>query len=195
MKVIKLTGNIIEPAVATATKFRNSNKIYYTLYNGSIGKDLWCYKIGLDYRHFKPEDSSDILKLTDDNYFLRPVYNSGEVVKDKLDNTMYVLTIDHMDNHKKDVLLLWEIPNRFNYRNIEYKIDGVATELAIGYTGKVRSEVICKTPSPVLEITGDVTLSWTAEDDDNHYSQVIKYSYANSSWDINPTTITPKEEG
>jgi len=192
LKVIKLTGILIEPAVASATKFKNSDKVYYTLYNGSIGKDLWCYKIGLDYRYFKPENDSDVLKLTDNNYFLRPVYKDNEIVKDRLGNPMYALTIDHMDNHKNDVLLLWEIPNRYNYSNIKYKIDGIATELAIGYTGKVRSEVIYKTPSPIIEITGDVILSWTAEDDEHIYSQTIKYSYADSNWDISPTTIKDK---
>ncbi len=192
MRVLKLTGNIKSPAIAAATKFKNSDKMYYTLHIGSIGKDLWCYKIGLDFRHFKPQNSTDILTLSDDNYFIKPIFKNNTIVKDALGNDMYVITIDHMDNHKNDILLLWEIPNKYNYNNIEYKLDGLITELAIGYTGKIRSSLISKTPAPVLEITGDCEFSWTAEDDKSYYEQHIKYSYAEKEWEINPIKIKDK---
>ena len=192
MKVLKLTGNLIETAKATATKFKNSDKFYFTLHHGSIGTDLWCYKLGLDYRYFKPNSSSDSLKLSNNEYFIKPVYRDSKIVKDKFGNPMYTLTVDYMDNHKNDVLLLWEIPNKYNYTNIEYKIDGLATEIAKGYTGKVRAEVIGKTPAPILEITGDVILSFTAENDDYYFSQTIKYDYAKNSWDIKPINLKEK---
>jgi len=192
MRILKLTGNIISPAIAAATKFKNSDKMYYTLHIGSIGKDLWCYKIGLDFRHFKPKDSTDILTLSGSNHFIKPIFKNNEIIKDAMGNDMYVITIDHMDNHKNDILLLWEIPNKYNYTNIQYKLEGFVSELAIGYTGKVRSSLISKTPAPVLEITGDCSFSWSAEDDKSTYEQHIKYSYAEKEWEINPIEIKDK---
>lgn len=192
MKVMKLTGNIIEQATVTASKLKHKDKTYYTLLHGTVGDDLWCYKMGLDYRYFKPESPSDILTLSDNNYFIKPVYSNGDLVKDIKGNTQYVLTIDYMDNHKNDILVLWEIPNKYNYTNIKYNIHGHGSELALGYTGKIRSEVKVKTPAPILEVTGDVELKWSAEDDGHYYSQHISYDYANKNWNIRPIKIEEK---
>jgi hypothetical protein len=167
---------------ATVTKRKKSNNLYFNIRHGSMG--LWVYILSLDAVYFKPKQDDQSLELTGDNYILLPIKKNGEVAKDNNGNTIYSLTIDEMQNHKKDIILFWEIPNRF-YTDINIKLSGMVVKLGEGSTGRIRDGVPYTSPAPVLEIVGDCKLEWTGLDKEGKtVGQVINYIYADENWTI-----------
>jgi len=183
LKILKLTTSEANPVIATVPN-RSKDKMYFEIQHGSKGNTLWMWTANLAYQQFNPKDMADTIQLKDDNYFIKTLFKEGRPTEDKQGNVNYLITTDNMHNHKKDILLLWEIPNVNNNANIQYKIEGMVSELGIGYTGRERGSVIGKAPAPVLEIIGDCVLSWSSEKDGTLSTQVIKYDYSKASWDI-----------
>lgn len=192
----KLTAFITEPVVAKVYFHKKNSKQYYNVKHGSSSKnanndsDLWSYSFGLAKNHFPVQDDVPELLLEGDDYIITTVKVNGESIKDKKGNVLYNISKDDNDVHKKDIILLWEIPNK-NYIDVKYVAEGTCTILGEGISGKERGDVIYSSPAPVIEILGDVTLTWSGRyfDNNNGYkkvSQVIKYNYANNSWDIKP---------
>ena len=186
MKILKLNTTEITPVVAIVPNRKKQDKLYYEIQHGSRGSTLWMWTANLAYQQFNPSDISDELILKNDNYFLKTLYKEGSATEDKQGNVNYLITTDNMHNHKKDILLLWEIPNINNTGDLKHTLDGQVVELGIGYTGRERGSNIGKTPAPVLEITGDCVLSWTSTVEGTTSTQTIKYNYAKDNWDIQP---------
>lgn len=186
MKILNLSATETTPVVAIVPNRKKQDKLYYEIQHGSRGSTLWMWTANFAYQQFSPKDISDELKLTGDNYYLKTLYKEGVATTDKQGNVNYLITTDNMHNHKKDILLLWEIPNVNNDTDLKYEISGQVNELGLGYTGRERGTNIGKTPAPVLEITGDCVLKWCSTVDGVTSSQTIKYNYSKDNWDIQP---------
>ena len=191
MKILKLTTSETNPATAIVPN-RSKDKMYFEIQHGSKGNALWMWTANLAYQQFSPKNMADTLILRGDDYFVKTLYKEGKPTEDKQGNINYLITTDNMHNHKKDILLLWEIPNVNNNADIKYTISGMVSELGKGYTGRERGAVIGKAPAPVLEIIGDCTLSWTSEKDGVVSTQTINYDYVKENWDIEPIKREPK---
>lgn len=187
MRILRLANFKIQPAVASLHK--NKNKYYFNLRHGTKGTHFWRWSMGLDYRHFKPVKSDTEYVLDNDNYIIEPIKRNGNILEDKAGNVMYNISVDTMSTHKKDILLLWDIPNK-NFINVTYSIKGMCSVIGEGSVGRVRSEQAYKSPSPVIEILGDSILYWSGVGaDGKKYSQTIKYDYAEKNWDVSPINI------
>lgn len=203
MMIRKLTAFITEPVVAKIYNHKKNGKMYYNVKHGSSSKnasndsDLWSYSLGLAKNHFPVNEDVPELDLDGDDYIITTVKVNGEIMRDKKGNVLYNISRDKTDVHKKDIILLWEIPNK-NYVDVKYVAEGTCTILGEGISGKERGDVIYSSPAPVIEILGDVTLTWTGRYYDNNtykkVSQVIKYNYANNSWDIKPIITGEDDE-
>jgi hypothetical protein len=194
MKILRLTSINVGPVIAqTFKKSKDANNIYFNIKHGSAGKNLWVYSCGLHSVHFKPANEKDSLELSGDNYILRPIKkrvggseDDKIVLKDKIGNTLYSISIDNMRHHKKDIILFWEIPNN-NYTDVSYTTSGNVSELGKGWIGKERNEKLYSSPAPVLEIQGNCSLEWVAVDIDGFkIKQTIKYDFEKANWDISP---------
>lgn len=191
MRIIKLTGINSSPAIATVHRNHKSDNMYFNIKHGSQGENLWVYSCELNKSHFAPSALADELKLDNDNYVIIPVKKNGSVVKDKKDNTLYMITIDHNQNHKQDMLIFWEIPN-VNYTEVTYKITGMANDIGHGWSGKERGEICFKSPAPVIEIYGNATLEWSGLDrDGNNIKQTI--TVINGAINIKPIETLLKD--
>lgn len=196
MKILKLTGTDIGPATAIVYKNKKTEVSYFNIKHGSNGENLWTYRFGLSKTYFSPESEDEILALTEDNYVIKPIKKDKLELKDGKGNIKYAVTKDHMENHRKDVVLFWEIPNK-NYTDVTYEISGKCIELGKGISGKERENISYISPAPVLEIIGDVVLVWRAVDaEDRKIEQTIKYTYNTGEWEIgviaysNPAQVT-----
>jgi len=186
MKIVKLTGLGI--GSVTAQVYKNTKgKMYFNISHGTKGKDLFVWKCGLRDGRFTPKSEGDTLELNDNNYIIRNVLDKNkQVMKDVNGNLLYNIDIDYMENHKNDLLVLWEIPNK-NYKECRYTVTGDVDVIGEGKTGKIRGDKKFISPAPVLEIYGDCELVWSAVDKNNKgYKQIFKYDYAENKWSINP---------
>lgn len=191
MRVLKLTAVTSSPAIATVYNNRRNKELYFNIKHGSQGTELWAYSCELSKDFFAPETPSAELKLDQDNYVLIPVKKNGDLVKDKKGNALYMLTVDHNHNHRRDLLLFWEIPN-VNYTDVGYSISGMANEIGKGWSGKDRGEYIFKSPAPVLEVYGDAVLEWHAQNKaGDTFKQTI--NIVNGNVEVKPviTTLAP----
>lgn len=188
MRILKLTAVSCSPAIATVYSNRKNKELYFNVKHGSQGSDLWAYSCELNKDYFKPDSASAELKMDADNYVIIPVKKNGQLVTDKKDNTLYMVTIDHNQNHKHDLLLFWEIPN-VNYTKVEYKLSGMVNCIGTGWSGKERGNICFKSPAPVLEVYGNAVLEWSAIDQDgNSLKQTI--SIVNGNVEVKPIECT-----
>lgn len=194
MRVQTLTAVTSSAAIATVYNNRRNKALYFNIKHGSQGTELWAYSCELSKDYFIPELPSDELKLDQDNYVLIPVKKNGSVVKDKKGNALYMLTVDHNHNHRRDLLLFWEIPN-VNYIDVTYSISGMANEIGKGWSGKDRGEYVFKSPAPVLEVYGDAMLEWSAKNKNGDtFKQTI--SIINGNVEVKPviTVLAPNKK-
>lgn len=183
MRICKITNNEVKSVVARTVKSKD-DKLYYNISFGSKGckknNKLWELYMLLDVKYFKPETIQDTMVLDQDNYSLRPFKNKdGEVIKDKMNNDLYVLTQDDASFNKRDVLLFWEIPN-FNESKVNYKIEGNHTVIGEGRLGRERGKMTYSSPAVVVELIGDCILSWESE----NYNQKIVFDYKKNNFEI-----------
>jgi hypothetical protein len=195
LKIVKLSTAETTTVTAVVPSRKKQDKLSYEIQHGSRGNTLWMWTANLSYQHFNPKGIADTLELTGDNYFLKTLYKDGNPTSDKQGNINYLITTDNMHNHKKDILLLWEIPNINNDKELEYTTSGMVSELGLGFTGRERGSAIGRTAAPVLEIVGDCTLTWTTRSDTHIISQTIKYDYVKSNWDIEPIKKVEIQKG
>lgn len=185
MRILKLYGNNVNNVIATAIPNKN-HKLYFNIMLGTRGKPYKFYTIYLASKHFKAKKVKEELELKGNGYLIQPVKDKGQVIKDKHGNTCYCIYKSELNTYEKDIVLIWEVPNRY-YTNISYNISGDAMVLAEACYGKYRFGVNYMSPIPVLEIFGDCELTWTGIDrQNNKVGQVIKYNYAIEQWDIKP---------
>lgn len=190
MRILKLTGVDIRPAVAMVYKNKVSNALYFNIQHGSFGKNFWIYTCGLNKIFFTPKDEQDRITLSDDNYILKPIKRNKEKIKDGKENILYNISIDSMENHKKDCIIFWEVPNK-NYTNVTYTISGNAAMIAEGITGKERNDTIYSSPAPIIEAYGNCKLEWSGlNNNGERVSQTINFDYVNDKFDIPPITTT-----
>lgn len=178
MRILTLTSEGIGNAVATI--FKNKDTIHFNIKHGSSGRDLHVWSCGMDKKYFNPaKHQSSTFELTDDNYVLLPVRKNGEQLKDKNNNNIYSVSIDNVKNHKKDIILIWEIPNN-KYTSVVFTINGDVSLLGEGVIGKTRNGVDYTSPAPVLEIFGVCKLTWSGIDEHNNtVGGVIEYDKEN----------------
>lgn len=173
MRVMKLTHEEATIAEAFVIENPKSKQLYFNIWHGMRATNFWSYVCGLDHKLFAPECKNETLKLENNNFVLKPVIKKGTFVKDNKGNVLYCLTTDNDPKHRKDILLFWEIPN-YNFFNVKYTVTMKAGILGEGSAGKVRGENVLLSPYPVIEILGDCTLSWMADDiEGNRYFQNI----------------------
>lgn len=186
MRILNLTTFGISTATARSTWNKKNLRYYYNITLGFRGYEYKIYTIYLSHRHFKSEKNMEVLELTDNNYVLQPIKENGKIQKDNHGNPMYCIYCSDINNYKRDIVLIWEIPNKL-YTDIMYEIKGDVRQLAEATYGQEREGKIYKSPIPVLEIFGDCELTWSGID--NHslkVGQVIKYNYVLDQWDMKP---------
>lgn len=166
--------------------------MFYNIKHGGQGENLFMYTIGLNKKLFSPEAMSDTIELDDNTYILLPVYVDKKHKQDSKGNYLYFISIDHMDNHKEDYIILWEIPNKL-YTEVTYTINGDASELGSGISGRSRGSTNYTSPSPVLEIYGECELCWTGVNANGiKHKQII--SFKNGDWNIGAIKTIEEEE-
>lgn len=176
MKIIKLTASKISTVKGTVIVNKKNTSKYFNIRHGSASDGLHFYSIYMDSRYFKPVDNEATIDLPDDKYILKPVFKDKAHIKDSKGNYSYCLSIDDVEDHKKDFIVLWEIPNKF-YKGVEYTIDGDVEKIGEGSSGRVRNGTVYSSPAPVLEVFGIATLTWsgTKTKDGIKYSQTITF--------------------
>ena len=188
MIIRRLTSKEIQLAKAATVVSKDKKTLYYNLRHGTYGRGLYKWWCSFSTKFFVPENVTDTLVLEDDDYIIVPIKDNknGGLKRASNGDVCYTITKDDMEYHKSDILLLWEIPNK-NYINVDYEIEGSGEQIGRGVTGKQRGDVMCRSTAPVLEITGDVTLTWEAKDiNGKRFKQVIVYDSSVNSWDIQP---------
>lgn len=201
MKFIKLTAFKQEAVVAKIYYHKKNGKMYYNVKHGSSKttnntNELWSYSFGLSKNYFPVSEENPELVLKDDDYVITTVKIDGEVIKDKKGNVLYNISKDDNNVHKKDIILLWEIPNK-NYTNVSYSAEGLCNVLGEGVSGKERGDIMYCSPAPVIEILGDIKLVWTGYHTNDgisqKVSQTIIYDYSKNEWDIRPIETSAGE--
>lgn len=169
MRIAKLTTSALTPveAVAVANK-HDKEKLYFNVKHGTKGKSdvFWVYSCGVSTECAKPSSLEDICSLDKDNYILKQIRVKGKVLKDRNDNALYNIHSDNNLCHKRDLIVFWEIPNKY-YHDVTFDIKGDVKLLGSGKTGYVRDDIQYISPAPVLEIYGNASLTWRAIDLEN----------------------------
>ena len=190
MRIFKLTKTGLTGAVAEAHYIKKNKQLVYVVKHGSSGNNLGYWMGRISTKVTVPNNINDVIKLDRNDYILTPVRLNDKVIKDRLGNTIYNISIDRSSIYSKDILLLWDIPNE-DYVNVKYEITGKCSLIGEGTHGKDRGDIIYKSPAPILEIYGDCVLKWTAKDkDNNEYGQEISYINEGEKWEIisNPSS-------
>lgn len=182
MRILTLTSEGIKPAVATV--FKDKDKSHYNIKHGSRGKDTHVLSYGLDKTFFDPVKlDQSTYELKDDNYILIPIKKDGIQVKDRNGNCLYSISIDNVRNHKKDAILILEIPNN-NYTEVNFTTTGNVSVLGQGIIGKTRSDKLYSSPAPILEIYGDCVLTWTGKNGDDIVTGGFVYNRVSNDFTI-----------
>lgn len=200
MKIVKLTTAEVKNAVAQVfSKKFNNNKVYMTfsIKHGTSGDEFGYWLLPIAHNIARPQNRYESKELDDNKYILikrtQSNANGDESITDKLGNFTYTLSTDESTLHQKDVIVLWDIPNK-KYTDVSYSTSGDVDLLGTGFNGKVRNNVIYKSPAPVLEVFGDCKMNWRAIDHKgNEYHQAIAYDYSSGKWDISPITKIEKD--
>lgn len=210
MKIKKLNHIQITSAKAYARTNKYTDKLFYNIILGSEGEGFFPYFISLAYKHFKPNNISDVLELTDDNYVIKTVKEYYKLVDGKkipytdkeqkpiktLKDGKKYFTIYKTNGYSfpKDTLLIWEIPN-IKYTNVTYSLSGDVELIEEGGgIGKERNGVKYVSPCLLLEIYGDCELKWNAINRNNEkIQQIITYKYNSDEYSISDITIINKE--
>ncbi len=190
MRIRKLTTNLLLNVKAKTVNIKPTGATHFNIRHGSASEGLHDYIIYMDRRYFKPEDNITEKILNDDDYILKPVYKNNIHIQDRKDNYSYTLSRDEVEDHKKDYIILWEIPNKF-YSDVKFDVSGNAIILGTGYSGRVRDGKVYSSPAPVLEVYGTATLEWSGIRDDKLYKQII--TFKDDQWNIGQVIKTELE--
>ena len=194
MRIRKLTTNLLLNVKAKIITNKNNGAKHFNIRHGSASEGLHDYVIYTDNRYFKPEENENEGAFNDDDYILKPVYKNDIHIQDRKDNYSYTISKDDVEDHKKDYIVLWEIPNKF-YTDVKYEVSGNAIVLGTGYSGRVREGTLFSSPAPVLEVYGTTTLEWSGIRDNVLYKQ--KVTFKDDQWSIGQVikdTIESKDE-
>ncbi|MCI4435726.1 MAG: hypothetical protein JHC33_02800 [Ignisphaera sp.] len=191
MRLVRLELYGVVPVVATPFKNKRNNRLYYNIQHGikdtTHNSKTWKYVCELRINDFIPENESDTISLSNNNYTFKPVRHNGETVKDLKGNNVYIVGINNAATDKNDVIVFWEIPNKY-YTDVKYTITGDCSIIGLGVNGKERDGKIYTSPAPVVEVLGDCILYWSGKTENNTIiTQTIKYNHKNGSWDVPPT--------
>lgn len=182
MKLLRLSNNDVLPVIAKAYEYKN--KLQYFIKFGNVGKDLWELRLMLNNKYFVPNSKEDKLEMTDDDYFLTPVKDKdGNILKDNINNQLYMISKDDNGYHKKDVVLFWEI---FINNKYDYTINGDYNIIGKGYSGKERNDKLYIYPIVAIELLSDCELTLDTES----YTKNIKFNYNITKFDIGITNKT-----
>jgi len=184
MKIIRL-GVYETSEVKPNIYINNRGEKFYNVRHGKRGNPEYCWGwvCSIDSKIATPVSDPDF-KLIGNDYEIEPIFKNGKPKKDKLGNIEYVIKKDNSSFNKDDILTLWELPSK-KYTDIEYELVGEVTEIGKGTSCMYRQNSIISTPAPVLEITGDCTLSWVGKYGGKKYKQVISYSSRYREWKFN----------
>lgn len=197
MKIVRLTLYGVAPVVASTFVNKHNNNLYFNVQHGikdtsnqAATASTWKYACELKTADFKPIADTDTCLLAGDTYTFEPVRSNGKPVKDAKGNIIYIIGINNAATDKNDIILFWEIPNKY-YRDIQYTYVGECSLVGFGINGKERDGHMYTSPAPVIEILGDVVLTWSAKTDNNtHITQTITYDHKNGTWDVPPPQET-----
>ena len=190
MKLVKLVNGTVAEVTARLTKPNRSGRRFYKITHGSFAHGLHAWILPLAQAIFGKQDDGvegSEKVLTEDSYVLQPIIVKDKHITDINGQKKYRITRDNLLDHKKDVLLFWEIPNNY-YTHVKYNISGSCAKIAEGKSGRNRNGKQYTSPFPVIEIMGDCTLTWSAKDTINNreISQTISYKYNTEDFDISP---------
>lgn len=185
MKLLKLTTTGTFPVQATVYQNKKDSNSYYNVKHGNSGKGLLKYSIFMDKRHYRPTDINDVLTIStdQDDFILYPIDKPST-------KPLYVLSKDIMLEHKKNILLFWEIPNNL-YTDVVYSCTGSYNILAEGKVGINRGGKKYTSPAPIIELFDKCELKWTAKNKSGkEIESVTIYDPSNTDnvWDIKTTT-------
>lgn len=184
MKITKLTLQGIKTVTSEIIEHKGNK--YHNLKHGTNGKRLWSWSASMDAKKFSDTDNGPIT-MDGSDYVLIPITRDGKIVKDGIGNCTYVISKDNVDSHTNDILVLWEIPIK-NFNTVSIELSGDVIEVGRGYIGKYRIERRQRIPAPILEITGNCSITWEGVTfKGEKYKQVINYKESN--WDINPPML------
>lgn len=197
MKLKKLGIDGLRPVIPVV--YEKNNNIYFNVTHGTKGYGLWMIKMSVDSRFYKPDNKNVKLELIGDDFNIKTIRVASKEdnqtlvpLKDSKDNYIFTITKDQASIHKHDLVLFWDVPN-FKYHDFDYKLYGYVSQLALGFNGKDRQEMVYKSPAPVLEITGNATLLWSAKDNNNEtIGQIINIKPGNSI-ETNITNFTGED--
>lgn len=185
MKLTRITQYDIHPITPIVYKTKQGKK-YLNILLGTLHPHGKKYTIKLESQVFDVDNPKELLE---DTYILKPFIRNKKPETDKHDNINYVLTKDSNSIHKKDVLLIWEIPNN-NYLNITYNLQGSCQKLVEAVSGRSRTNNKLTAPCLLIEVLGDCKLEWRGVDlDGRQVSQTIDYDYNKGAWNIRPIEV------
>lgn len=186
----------VSPVVANVFKNKKTGGMYYNLRIGTPGEKTWEYNLLFDKRYYSPVEVTDRLTLDNNNYIIKPIKEKSsqgrfEAKKDKRGNVFYVVTEDQSSFHKKDLILLWELPNR-NFTEIKYDVKGSHNIIAEAKAGKERDSEVFTSPILLIELLGDCILHWVGTQDSGAMlEQEIKFTYESGQFIVD--SIKTKE--
>jgi len=192
MKIVRINTNITSPAIAEVYINNKTDRLYYNLTHGTMGDSLWKWVAMLDASKFRPAGINDTLTLTGNDYNIVPIKkDKNNYLKDNVGNMVFKITTDTSEEHKNDLLVLWDIPNK-KYDNIFFNLYGLVDTIGMGKNGKVRESSTISTPAPILEVQGESEFTWVAKKGDSYYKQVC--TYKNNEIDLRPITNIDADE-
>lgn len=187
MKILKLADYQLEPVTPTIFKNKRGEE-FYNIVLGNRDIHGFRYSLRLSKTSFNPKIQPN-LTLDKDDYILRPFIkiNNPEETKistDKQGNMIYILDRETGLNNPQDIILIWDIPNNM-YNDIKFDCKGNVNILACGYNAKTRGNVTYKSPSVLLEVYGDCSLSWKGLDNNKTpIGQTVNYTQRSADWKI-----------
>lgn len=185
---------------ATVFKNKKTGDLFYNLRLGTTGDGTWEYVLLFDKRTYIPTNVSDKLVLDGNNYIIKPLKTKDQegkhqLIKDGQDNVQYIVSEDGSSFHKKDLILVWELPNR-NFTKIDYNIKGSHNILATAITGKERNGKTYVSRIVLAELLSDCELHWEGEQDTGDIlEQTISFKYETGQFTINLIKSKGEDDG
>jgi len=191
MRVVRLTGSLLTPAVADIFINRKTGAVHHNLSHGAKSKGCWKWFAGISHEHFSLDTQP--YELADDNYVLLPVKTKGMTLKDAKGNICYNIGIDSDPSHTSNILVLWSPADR-SYTGIKTALRGACEVIGTGrnIVNRTRGE---STPAPVVEIYGDAVLTWSGVRSDGALvEQSIEYSHGGKNWTFGDINVLEGDE-
>jgi len=187
MRITRLTGSLISPAVADIFINRKTEVVHHNLSHGTKSTGCWKWFAGLSHEHF--DLANEPYTLDGDSYVLLPVKKNGLILKDAKGNVCYNIGIDSDPSHVNNILVLWT-PAERAYSDVVVDVSG-SCEI-VGHGKNIANRTNRESsPAPVVEIYGDADLYWTGKRADGVVvCQHVKYNLGTKQWTFSDVTAS-----